>query len=294
VAAWGGIHDGEVVRELKKKGPERMFLATFPQKSEFEKMRTRLNTMGLPYKIINPDPGYSLVGSPAIAMDQGVRSQLSSCSPEDFMCSGWVEYRQATLDVPAINPPCFREDVFGTASIMVLTPCIADETKIRLIAHITGDMTGVFPYLNAEMRGACYNENGPMLTFMENHRMITIYPHRITIAKADEIVDAWRILEKIRCLSNDVYARRASIEPLYVMRKKPPALEIYKRLPGTSCGQCGQKTCMAFALTLWSGNVKPVMCKPIFAGGYAHLKDAFLEICVGLGFTNSEGFPENL
>ena len=270
-----------------------MYLATFPQKSEFDKMCARLDALALPYKIINPDPGYSLVGIPAIAMDQEVRSQLSSCTPDDFICSGWVEYRQTTLDVPVTNPPCFREDVFGTASIMVLALCVADETKIRLIAHITGDMTRVFPYLNAELRGACYNENGPMLTFMDNHRMITIYPHRITIAKADEIVDAWRTLEKIRCLSNDIYARRASIEPLYVMRKKPPALEIYKRLPGTNCRQCGQKTCMAFALTLWNGNAKPVMCKPIFTGEYSHLKDPFLEICVGLGFTSSDGFFEN-
>ena len=271
-----------------------MYLVAFPRKSEFDKVRNRLDALALQHNIINPDPGYSLVGSPAIAMDQEVRSQLSSCTHDDFVCSGWVEYRQTALGVPVTNPPYFREDVFGTATIMVLAPCVADETKIRLIAHISGDMTGVFPYLNAEMRSACYNENGPMLTFMDGHRLITIYPRRIAIGKADDIVDAWRTLEKIRCLSNDVHERRASIEPLYVMRKKPPALEIYKRLPGTSCGQCGQKTCMAFALTLWSGNAKPVMCKPIFAGAHAHLKDAFLEICVGLGFTSSEGFPENL
>jgi ArsR family metal-binding transcriptional regulator len=226
-------------------------------------------------------------------MEQETRSRLAACSSGDFFCSGWVEYRQATIGIPDGDPRHFPEDIFGTASVMVLSPCVADETKIRLIAHITGDMTGVFPYLNAEMRGACYNENGPMLTFMDGHRMITIYARRIAVAKADEIVDAWRTLEKIRCLANDVHARRATIEPLYVMRKKPPALEIFKRLPGTSCGQCGQKTCMAFALTLWNGTSKPSMCRPIFEGGYTHLKDVFLEICVGLGFTSSDGFFEN-
>jgi ArsR family metal-binding transcriptional regulator len=67
------------------------------------------------------------------------------------------------------------------------------------------------------------------------------------------------------------------------MRQKPPALEIFKRLPRISCGECGQKTCMAFALTLWSGNTTPSKCKPIFEGEFSHLKDAFLEICNGLG-----------
>ncbi len=70
------------------------------------------------------------------------------------------------------------------------------------------------------------------------------------------------------------------------MRKKPPALEIYKRLPGTNCRMCGQKTCMAFALTLWSGNAKPDQCTPIFKGEYPHLKDAFLEICAGIGLSD--------
>ncbi|HNY70003.1 MAG TPA: (Fe-S)-binding protein [Syntrophorhabdus sp.] len=269
-----------------------MYIAAFPRKSEFDKMLARLDASGLSYTIITPEPGFGLVGCPAIAMSQEVRSRVASCSPDEVYSSGWVEYRQAAIEVPDASPRCFQEDVFGTASIQVLSPCIADETKLRLVAHISGDMTEVFPYLNAEMRGACYNENGPMLTFMDGHRLITIYPHRIAMGKADDIVDAWRTLEKIRCLANDTYSRRASVTPLYTMRKKPATLDIYKRLPGTNCRECGQKTCMAFALTLWSGSAKPIMCKPIFGGGYAHLRDAFLEICVGLGATTGENLSE--
>lgn len=179
-------------------------------------------------------------------MEQEVRSRLASCSPDEVYSSGWVEYRPSAVNVPTESPQIFQQDIFGTASIMVLSPCIADETKIRLVAHISGDLTEVFPYMNTEMKGACYNQNGPMLTFMEGHRLITLYPRRIAIGKADEIVDAWRALEKIRCLANDTYSRRTSITQLYTMRQKPAALDIYKRLPHTNCRECGQKTCMAF------------------------------------------------
>jgi ArsR family metal-binding transcriptional regulator len=268
-----------------------MYLAAFQKKKTFETMRARLDALHLAYNIISPEPAYSLVGIPAIAMEQEVRSKLASCSTDDFDCSGWVEYRKSAIEVPAADPRSFKEDIFGSASIVVLSPCIADETRIRLIAHISGDTTEVLPYLNAEMRGACYNENIPMLTFMDSHRMITIYANSISIAKADEVVDAWRALENIRCLSNDTYVRRASIKPLHIMRKKPPALEIYRCLPGTNCGQCGQKTCMAFALTLWNGTALPAMCKPIFQGAYTDLQNAFLGICVGLGFAIGEGLP---
>lgn len=271
-----------------------MYLATFPRQSEFEKIRAGLDGRHLPYEIVSPVPEYAFVGCPAIAMDREVRSRLASELPHELVCAGWVEYRRAILAVPDTDPRRFPEDIFGSTAIVVLAPCIADETKIRLIAHISVDMTAVLPYLNAEIRSACYNENGPMLTFMDGHRLITIYPHKIAVGKADEIIDAWRTLEMIRFLSNDVYARRAKIEPLYSMRKKPAALEIYGRLPKTNCGRCGQKTCMAFALTLWSGNAKPAMCEPIFMAEYAHLRDAFLEICVGLGFTSGGGFPETI
>jgi len=114
---------------------------------------------------------------------------------------------------------------------MVLAPCVADPSRIRLIAHISDDLTEVFPYLNTEMREACFNRNGPTFTFVDGHRMISLYPRRIAIAKADEIVDAWRTLEAIRRRVNETWAHRTEITPSYEMREKPPALEIFKRLP---------------------------------------------------------------
>jgi ArsR family metal-binding transcriptional regulator len=263
-------------------------LIAFPQKSEFEKMKSGLNAHNLRYEIINSEPGYSLVGSPALAIEQEVWAAFSQDGFDNYVYSGWVEYQPSKIEVPVNHPPQFETDLFGKTSIMIVAPCIADTTKIRLIAHISGDLTEVFPYLNTEMKEGCYNSNGPIFTFMEQYRMITLYPRKIAIAKADEIVDGWRTLEKIRLKVNNIFLRRASIEPSYEMRQKPPALEIYKRLPGLSCGKCGQKTCMAFALTLWSGNTVPSLCKPIFEGEFSHLKDAFLEICAGLGIANDD------
>lgn len=261
-------------------------LAAFPTAGEFEKMRSALSAAGLPHEVIDPSPGYSRVGCPAIVLDQEHRAALAASKSGDYIASGWVEYRPSTEFVPSITPQTFTEDLFGKASIMVIAPCVADTTKLRLIAHLSGDIALALPFLNAEMRGGCYNRDGDLFTFMDGHRMITLYPRRISMAKADDIVDGWRSLEKIRCMVNDVYARRASIEPSYEMSKKPPALEIYKRLPATNCGACGQKTCMAFALTLWSGNARPSQCTPVMRGEFLHLREAFLEICAGLGIAD--------
>jgi len=259
-------------------------VTTFPKREEYEKAKARLEALGLPVAIISPDPGYGRVGVPALVIDQETRAALASAGgSSEYVVSGWTDYYPEQIQSPRETPPDFSQDIFGQASVMVLAPCIADATKIRLIAHITGDMSGGFPYLNSDMSNVCYNVNGPILTFMDRYRMVTLYPRRIAIAKADGIVDGWRTLEMIRRKINDVWRRRDQIEPSDRMRQKPPALEIYKRLPGTNCRACGEKTCMAFALRLWSGEVAPSQCKPTFEGEFVHRREALLEICAGLG-----------
>ena len=68
---------------------------------------------------------------------------------------------------------------------MVLSPCVADETKIRLIAHLKGDLSPALPYLNAVIPQASFSPTADLLTFMDGYRMISLYRRRITIAKAE-------------------------------------------------------------------------------------------------------------
>ena len=257
-------------------------LTTFPRPEESGRARDSLNRIGLSYETVSPDPGYARVGVPALAMDAEARVALAK-EAGDIVCSGWVDYRPAEIIVTEDVPPDFEEDVFGRASVMVLAPCVADETKIRLIAHISGDLTEVFPYVNAEIETASYNQNGPTFTFMEKYRMISLRPRRITVAKADEIVDAWRVLEMIRRRVNEVWAKRAQIEPCYQMRERPPVLEIFKRLPRTNCGQCGERTCLAFAARVRAGERSIRECAPVFEGEYRDLREALTEIVQAVG-----------
>ena len=216
-------------------------VTTFAQAAEFEKAFGRLKRLGLTYEAILPGAGFARVGVAALVADVASRAALTDRVAGGFLSAGWVDYRPSGHCVPSESPPAFEEDIFGDAVIMVLAPCVADPTKIRLIAHTGADMAGAFPYMNAEMREASYNENGPTLTFMDRYRVISLYPRRIAIAKADDMVDAWRTLEMIRCRVNQTWARRADIEPCHEMREKPPALEIFKRLPKTNCRACGER-----------------------------------------------------
>jgi ArsR family metal-binding transcriptional regulator len=107
------------------------------------------------------------------------------------------------------------------------------------------------------------------------------------MGKADEIVDAWRLLEEVRVRVNETWARRASMTPSHEMRSKPPVLEIYKRLPRTNCKLCGEQTCMAFAAKLRMGEGKLSQCTPVFDGEYMRLRAALVEVCAPLGVAQS-------
>jgi ArsR family metal-binding transcriptional regulator len=255
----------------------------FPKQSEFEKAKVRLLKLSLPFDVLNPAPGYRLVGSSALVMSSDTMREVYSNAPNEFISSGWLEYRPAGIAVPDEEPPEYDDDIFGIAAVMVLALCVADRTKIRIIAHISKDISPAFPFLNAEMKEASFNPVGETLTFMDGYRMVSLYPHRITVAKADELVDAWRTLDMIRRRVNDVWARRSEITPSYEKRTRPPALEILKRLPMTNCRACGEQTCTAFAVRVWQGEITVSHCTAVFSGEFSHLREALVEICSGLG-----------
>lgn len=257
-------------------------ITTFPQNTEFEKAARIAVDLNIPHTVISPAPGYGSVGISAMVIDEEDRYRFTGEGASGFVSSGWVDYQPSSLTVPQSAPVEFKEDKFGTASIMVLRPCMADGKKLRITAHISGDLTDVFPYMNALQKTAFYNAQAQNFSFLETYRFITLYPRRIAVAKTDDIIDTWRVLEMLRVSFNECWRNRAHITPSFERRTRPPALEIYSRLPKTNCGQCGEKTCMAFAFSLWGSQTSVSKCKPIFKGTHAHLKDALLEICSGL------------
>ena len=263
-------------------------IMAFPRHNEFEIAKTKLDELHLSYQIINPPSSYENIAVPAIVFEQEVYAELFKNSGGTFVFSGCVDYKKTANPTLDNQEESFATDVFGKATIMVVTPCVADETKIRIIVHLSEDLSKLLPYLNTYMQTASYNDDSQSLTFMEQYRLITIYKSRIAIARADEITDAWRMIAKIRTLINTVNQKIDTMKPTYEMRKKPPALEIYNHLPKINCGQCQQKSCMAFAFALHSGSANPFTCKPIFEGEYKHLTDAFMEICARTGMTIPE------
>jgi ArsR family metal-binding transcriptional regulator len=150
-----------------------------------------------------------------------------------------------------------------SVTLCYVAPCMADEKKIRLIAYFNRDITEILPYLNAVIKGASYNKGASTLTFAKDRRLINLYNIKITIAKADDIIDAWHNLDEVKALINKTYENRSDIKPNYEEKVKVTALQIYGWLPKSNCRACGEATCLAFAVRLLQGVQKLDACIPL-------------------------------
>jgi len=171
-----------------------------------------------------------------------------------------------------------------TITLCYVAPCMADEKKIRLIAYFDRDITELLPYLNAVIKGASYNKGASTLTYAKERRLINLYNIKVTIAKADNIIDAWTILDEVKKLINDTYRRRDTIKPSYEEKVKVTALQIYGWLPKNNCKSCGEATCLAFAVKLLLGEQRLENCKLLFNDvKFAENKQIMKEMVEALG-----------
>jgi ArsR family metal-binding transcriptional regulator len=148
-------------------------------------------------------------------------------------------------------------------TLCYVAPCMADERKIRLIGYFNRDITEILPYINAVIQGCSYNKCASTLTYAKERRLINLYNIKITIAKADDIIDAWHILDEVKTLLNKTYENKASIKPNYEEKVKVTALQIYGWLPKSNCKACGEATCLAFACRFLQGEQKLSKCVPL-------------------------------
>ena len=170
------------------------------------------------------------------------------------------------------------DDLLGGAAIVYVSECFADETKLRLMANFSGSAKEALPYLNAILRSATYTPGGPYLTFSKGQRMITVYPEKVAVAKADDLEDSWATVNWVRDLVNDTWRRRATITPSAQRRVRTTALEIFGWLPRTNCRQCGEMTCLAFAVKLLMGEQSFSRCLVLKEPENARKKEVLAEM----------------
>ncbi len=156
-------------------------------------------------------------------------------------------------------------------TIQEMRPCIVAENMIRVLMQLDSEIGEVIPVLITKYPPGKVNyiENKKILTLNIYKRLVTLYPSgKISMNKTIDKEDALEVVTEIMKVINEAYNEInsgdvANYDELREKLSNIGPLSLYNCLPKTDCEKCGEKTCMAFAIKLLSGDVKLDKCTPI-------------------------------
>jgi len=154
---------------------------------------------------------------------------------------------------------------------------------VNAIAELSDDIGEVLPYLNAVVKSCCYHPEGSALGFVKEGKRITLYPKQIMVTDLKDEREAKRVLESVKQLINGTYARRKAIDPNYLIGGNMTALNVYRLLPGTNCQECGEPTCLHFAIKLAKRKADVNDCAPLFSEEHSDSREKLLSMLAAKG-----------
>ncbi len=151
----------------------------------------------------------------------------------------------------------------GSISLTRTLPCLAEPGKIIVIGKPDRLLDGVIPYLAILPGVIAYNPETLTLTFRRQPGFLTIYPDKVYITQVKEVGAGLEALDALKDAINATWEHRAELTAVTTARRAPRHLDIYTLLPQTNCKQCGELTCLAFAVLLIQQKCSLDECLPL-------------------------------
>lgn len=146
--------------------------------------------------------------------------------------------------------------------------CMPTSTKFNAIIDLEVDIGDLLPYLATEIRGCTYVHGTDQLNYMDRGHIIAIRPRQITVTALQDEEEARQICEDLKTIINKVHQQRDAITPTLRKQARLDPLTVYRKLPRTNCGECGEATCMAFAARVVSRDLPANRCGPLLLKDY--------------------------
>lgn len=134
--------------------------------------------------------------------------------------------------------------------------------------RLDNDIRDLFPFINAEIKSAKYQDTPEHIQFEIYGARCTLYPVEVIAAVFEDDVHAHNFAQSLILFLNDLDEKKTAIIPEFKPYKTVSPVDIYRLLPGSNCRECGYLSSIAFAAVLSSGLVKPDLCpgftKPLY------------------------------
>ena len=139
-------------------------------------------------------------------------------------------------------------------------PCLAEPGKIIVIGKPSRSLAEVLPYLATLPGVAAYNPDPHILTFRRQAGFMTLYADRVYITQVRDTDEGLEILAALKDALNATWDNRQQLVAVTLARRAPRPLDVWTLLPQTNCRQCGEATCMAFAVSLLQHKRSVIEC----------------------------------
>jgi len=144
-------------------------------------------------------------------------------------------------------------------------PCLAEPGKIIVIGKPNRSLDEVLPYLATLPGIIAYNPVTPTLTFRRPAGFMTLYADRVYITQVRNTDEGLDLLAALKDAVNATWDNRQQLVAVTLARRAPRPLDVWTLLPQTNCRQCGEATCMAFAVGLLQHRRSVIECPPLHA-----------------------------
>jgi ArsR family metal-binding transcriptional regulator len=143
-------------------------------------------------------------------------------------------------------------------------PCLAEPGKIIVIGKPSHPLDEVIPYLATLPSIIAYNPDQRTLTFRRQPGFLSLQREEVYITQVKDVQEGLELLAALTESVNAVWEHRHELVAVTTSKRTPRPLDIWELLPRTNCKQCGEATCMAFAVGLIQHNRTLMEC-PILA-----------------------------
>jgi ArsR family metal-binding transcriptional regulator len=164
------------------------------------------------------------------------------------------------------------KDLSGSKPLQImeirqLLPCIADESKFRIIARLEPALGGSLKLVEPLFTRARYSERIGALIIQSGNILITLYSTgNVTMTMIKSEGEAKDILENLKNIIN--WAIASGVTPVPREKIKVDHAEIYEYLPKTNCQVCGEQSCYTFAIKLVGRGTTLDKCTPLLEAKY--------------------------
>ena len=155
------------------------------------------------------------------------------------------------------------------AEIRQLLPCIADSSKFRVIANMSPPLGGILKILEPIFPRGNYLDTKDSLIVKSGEIITIIYGSgKVSMRMVKNEDEARDELERLKNIINEAILK--GIVPAPREKINVGLMDIYKYLPQTNCGKCGEQGCYSFAIKLMAGQVTLEKCTPLNEQEYAY------------------------